>query len=436
MKSILNRLFKLSIAILTIFSFQTSLAQPVSQTFDNAGNFTYTIPTGYTATLTVEVWGGGGGGAAGTIARGGGGGAYARSQFTDQSPGSYTVVVGAAGAAGNSSGTPVATAGGQSSFSRTGVIVTVIANGGGAGTTTVGLGGAVGTSGNQANFKGGDGGNIDNGGNSSGGGGGASAANSANGGNGGNGVNNGTGGAGGTVSGTGITFGAGGKGGDRNGNTVLTDAFAGSAPGGGGGGRGADAGTSKPGAVGRVVITVSNVLPITLANFQARSEEGGALITWKVASEINNDKMLLERSKDGQRFQQIGQVKGRGTSTVPFEYQFLDENPGPGSTYYRLKQVDFDGTFEYSKVIVLDTEGFIQLYIYPNPAQERIFVRSSEEVINNGLHLFDALGRKTLLQWNGGSGLYEASLPKGLPSGLYLLSDARGEHQAKVCVQH
>jgi hypothetical protein len=177
-------------------------------------------------------------------------------------------------------------------------------------------------------------------------------------------------------------------------------------------------------------------LPITLANFQARSEEGGALISWKVSSEINNDKMLVERSKDGQRFQEIGQVKGRGTSTGPFEYQFLDENPGPGSTYYRLKQVDFDGTFEYSKVIVLDTEGFIQLYTYPNPAQERIFVRSSEEVINNGLHLFDALGRKTLLQWSGGSGLYEASLPKGLPSGLYLLSDAKGEHQAKVCVQH
>jgi hypothetical protein len=177
-------------------------------------------------------------------------------------------------------------------------------------------------------------------------------------------------------------------------------------------------------------------LPITLSNFQARSEEGGALITWKVASEINNDKMLVERSKDGQRFQQIGEVKGRGTSTVPFEYQFLDENPGPGSTYYRLKQVDFDGTFEYSKVIVLDTEGFIQLYTYPNPARERVFVRSTEEVINSGLHLFDALGRKTLLQWSGGSGLYEASLPKGLPSGLYLLSDARGEHQAKISLQH
>jgi hypothetical protein len=179
----------------------------------------------------------------------------------------------------------------------------------------------------------------------------------------------------------------------------------------------------------------STGLPITISTFQARSEEGGALITWKVSTEINNDKMLVERSKDGQRFREIGQVKGRGTSTIPFEYQYFDNNPGVGDTYYRLKQVDFDGTFEYSKVIALNTEGFIQLYTYPNPTRERIFVRSTEEVVLAGLHLFDGLGRKFLLQWSGGNGLYEAALPKGLPTGLYVLSDASGAHQGKISIQ-
>jgi hypothetical protein len=179
----------------------------------------------------------------------------------------------------------------------------------------------------------------------------------------------------------------------------------------------------------------STGLPITLSTFQARSEEGGALITWKVSTEINNDKMLVERSKDGQRFREIGQVKGRGTSTIPFEYQYFDNNPGTGDTYYRLKQVDFNGSFEYSKVIALNTEGFIQLYIYPNPTRERIFVRSTEEVVLAGLHLFDGLGRKFLLQWSGGNGLYEAVLPQGLPTGLYILSDVTGAHQGKISVQ-
>jgi hypothetical protein len=179
----------------------------------------------------------------------------------------------------------------------------------------------------------------------------------------------------------------------------------------------------------------STGLPISLNFFQARSEEGGALITWKVSTEINNDKMLVERSKDGQRFREIGQVKGRGTSAIPFEYQYFDNNPGTGDTYYRLKQVDFNGSFEYSKVIALNTEGFIQLYTYPNPTRERIFVRSTEEVVLAGLHLFDGLGRKFLLQWSGGNGLYEAVLPQGLPTGLYILSDVTGAHQGKISVQ-
>jgi hypothetical protein len=409
--------------LLILFACSAAFAQPVSTTYSTAGTFTYTIPAGYTATLTVEVWGGGGGGGGGNnAAGGGGGGAYARSQYLNASAGNYTVTVGAAGTAGASG--VQAGDGGESSFSRTGITTLSAAGGNGGNNNSGGNGAAAGTSGNQANRKGGNGGDNMNG---AGGGGGSSPSATADGVNGANGSNSG-GGAGGTL----IGGGAGGRGSDQDGNP---NADPGVQPGGGGGGRAGGGGTSKVGGVGRVVVTVSNVLPITLASFQARSEEGGALITWKVSTEINNDKMLVQRSKDGQFFQEIGQVKGRGTTIVPFEYRFFDANPGGGETYYRLKQVDFDGTFEYSKIIVLDTEGFIRLFVYPNPTRERVFVKTTQEVIDQGLHLYDYLGRKYPLQWFGGAGLYEANLPSNLAVGVYILSDATGANQGKISVQ-
>jgi hypothetical protein len=375
--------------------------------------------------LTVEVWGGGGGGGTGgNAAGGGGGGAYARSQFINVAAGNYTVVVGAAGIG---AGTNITGAGGASSFSGTGITTVTAVGGTRGGDDFGGAGGLAGSSGNEANFSGGNGGNRNGGG---GGGGGSSASSISDGNNGGNGTGAGAGGAGGVLTGAG----SGGRGSDRDG---TPDADPGAQPGGGGGARGRDdnVSTSKNGGVGRVVVTVSNVLPITLVSFQARSEEGGAMITWKVSAEINNEKMLVQRSKDGLNFQEIGQVKGRGTTNVPFEYHFFDANPGGGETYYRLKQLDFNGKFEYSKIIVLNTEGFIRLFIYPNPARERVFVKTTQDVIDLGLHLYDALGRKHNLQWTGGAGLYEATLPSQLTPGLYLISDPKGENKGKLLVQ-
>jgi hypothetical protein len=418
-----TRVLPVGVIFLVFLMGSISFAQPLDQTFNTAGTSTYVIPPGFTATITAQVWGaGGGGGGGGNAAGGGGGGAYASSQFLNLPAGTYNVVVGAAGTAG-SPGNP-AGAGGASSFSGTGITTLTAAGGNGGGNNIGGTGAALGTSGNLFNFGGGNGGNPGGG---SGGGGGSSASAISNGNNGGNG-SGANGGSGGVLTGAG----SGGRGSDRDG---TPDADPGAQPGGGGGARGRNGGTSKIGGVGLVIVKVDVVLPITLASFQARSEEGGAMITWKVSSEINNDKMLVLRSKDGLNFQEIGQVNGRGTSTVPFEYRYFDANPGGGETYYRLKQVDFDGTFEYSKIIVLNTEGFIKLFIYPNPTRERVFVKTTQDVIDKGLNLYDALGRKHNLQWLGGAGLYEATLPPQLTPGLYLISDPKGENKGKLLVQ-
>jgi hypothetical protein len=183
------------------------------------------------------------------------------------------------------------------------------------------------------------------------------------------------------------------------------------------------------------VLAVTGInLPIALSTFQARSEEGGILITWKVSSELNNDYMAIEKSRDGLQFQEIGRVKGRGTATSAFTYSFVDAHPLSSINYYRLKQVDTDGKFTYSKTITANSDGFIQLYVYPNPVSERIFVTGTEEMINAGLYLYNALGQRFLLQWKGGNGLYEAALPAVLSRGLYFLADSKGEYKTRLSV--
>ncbi|HMP23351.1 MAG TPA: T9SS type A sorting domain-containing protein [Saprospiraceae bacterium] len=208
------------------------MAQPVNQPFTASG--TYTVPTGYTAIITVEAWGGGGGGGTSMGGRdgGGGGGAYASSTFSVLE-GTYTVMVGMGGAAGmpgtaSSFGSTVVAAGGESTSSGTG-----------------GMGGAAMSSMGTITRSGGNGGSGGIGSPPNGGGGGGGSATASANGNNGNDNNGNTGGAGGMGEGNG---GAGG------GNTA--NGSVGMAPGGGGGGKGNNGMNSGAGARGEVRITV------------------------------------------------------------------------------------------------------------------------------------------------------------------------------------
>jgi hypothetical protein len=192
-------------------------------------------------------------------------------------------------------------------------------------------------------------------------------------------------------------------------------------------------------ASGDLFEAISNIpnapnLPITLQSFSAQSDEEGILVSWSVSSELNNDHMVVEKSLDGGNFYEIGRVKGRGTATSPFDYHLVDRDPRPGPNYYRLRQVDTDGKQHLSKVILANKEGYIRLFAYPNPTTDYLQVRATEEVINSGLHLMDMSGRKILLQWTGGNGMYETILPSHTPAGLYILTDAKGENRTKVSV--
>ncbi len=88
-------------------------------------------------------------------------------------------------------------------------------------------------------------------------------------------------------------------------------------------------------------------LPIDLLNFSAKLLNGEIELGWATAAEINNDYFTIERSNDGNKWEVIGYVQGAGNSNHVIHYDYTDQNPLEGVNYYRLKQTDFDGKYEY-----------------------------------------------------------------------------------------
>lgn len=97
-------------------------------------------------------------------------------------------------------------------------------------------------------------------------------------------------------------------------------------------------------------------LPIQLISFTGKNVNGNNILEWTTASETNSDYFIIERSEDGTIFYEIGEIKGAGNSNSILKYEFKDSNPLTVS-YYRLRQVDFDGNFTYSPVIELSSNS-------------------------------------------------------------------------------
>lgn len=120
--------------------------------------------------------------------------------------------------------------------------------------------------------------------------------------------------------------------------------------------------------------SATTVLPVTLVSFEAKSQAQGVLLSWVTASEKENDYFLVERSADGRNFSTVGKVAGNGTTNQKMSYSLLDKSAFTGTAYYRLKQVDYDGKYEYSKVISVKATAVpvaqVKVSFYPNPTSD------------------------------------------------------------------
>lgn len=116
-------------------------------------------------------------------------------------------------------------------------------------------------------------------------------------------------------------------------------------------------------------------LPVELVAFTGAISSSGALLNWKTASELNNAWFEIERSEDGTFFQLIQQLPGRGTVNSETSYQYLDKQPLEGLNYYRLRQIDLDGSYTFSRTIALTFEpGAHWAVTVMNPVTNQLFV--------------------------------------------------------------
>ncbi len=129
---------------------------------------------------------------------------------------------------------------------------------------------------------------------------------------------------------------------------------------------------------------LTNILPITLTYFNAEVLDEKVLLKWQTASEINNAFFIIERSQDGINFEDLFEVNGAGNSNIPINYSEWDETPLPGTSYYRLKQVDYDGreSTHNIEVVKLSDKTEFSVNMYPNPANRYINVAINSTVGN------------------------------------------------------
>lgn len=177
--------------------------------------------------------------------------------------------------------------------------------------------------------------------------------------------------------------------------------------------------------------TLINPLPVKLINLNATTNGSDVLVSWTTASEVNNRGFNVERSIDGKTFEYVGFVKGAGNSSVTNNYRLQDANAfvstGVSKLYYRLKQMDSDGKFEYSNIISLanDELNVVNVEAYPNPFGDKLTIAvQGVQAGNVHVDIVDISGRvmlsleKSIVNGNNSLIIDEASL---LSQGVYFV---------------
>lgn len=184
--------------------------------------------------------------------------------------------------------------------------------------------------------------------------------------------------------------------------------------------------TSFSGGTGAIALSPDTDLPVEFTNFKGWNDNAVNVLQWITETELNNERFEIERSIDLQNgFATIGVVSGAGNSSEVLTYAFEDTAPMLGINYYRLRQVDFDGTFTYSKIIAIDVKGLKDAQVFfPNPTLDLVsyqFNTTKEEALK--ITIIDLLGKtlaETVYQTNLGINTTKISLT-AYPAGTYLI---------------
>lgn len=180
-------------------------------------------------------------------------------------------------------------------------------------------------------------------------------------------------------------------------------------------------------------VPVCGPLPVTLLSFTGKAGNDKVTLYWNTAAEYNVKNIIIERSNDGVMYSRLSEVTPKGSSSFGAAYAAIDPYPFSGISFYRLKIIDADGRFEYSKIVriqMLKKEISIT-QLYPNPVTDLLHVQiQSDKLQSVQLFVFDITGKQLLAKTiNLKDGMNETNIPfvhRG--SGMYFIKyiDASG----------
>jgi hypothetical protein len=161
-------------------------------------------------------------------------------------------------------------------------------------------------------------------------------------------------------------------------------------------------------------------LPVTIVAFNAqKSGENHVALSWTTAQETRSDRFEVQRSLDGKQWLAIGTIKAGGeTNHTVAHYAFIDQHPVGGANLYRLKMIDTDASFAYSKIVSLEINNQFMLNVYPNPASDYVLVDTDSK---------EQIARVTAYNSQGAAVYNSVGSPvrpidvKALRAGIYLI---------------
>jgi hypothetical protein len=180
---------------------------------------------------------------------------------------------------------------------------------------------------------------------------------------------------------------------------------------------------------------LSQVVPVELTAFTAKAMHQQVILKWNTATELNNNGFEIQRKVAESDFATIGFVRGEGTTTNQREYSYIDKNLTDGKYFYRLKQVDYNGTYEYSSVIEVDVRSLNEYALeqnFPNPFNPITTIGYVlKEKTNAKLILLNAIGEEVVVLVNEeqDKGFHKLDFnASNLPSGVYFYQLRAGDY--------
>lgn len=182
-------------------------------------------------------------------------------------------------------------------------------------------------------------------------------------------------------------------------------------------------------------------LPVKLIGFKGEAEKDKIKLTWKTASEKNNNYFVVEKSTDGTEFTETGKVNGAGNSSIIKTYSLYDYFPSSGINYYRLKQVNDDGTVETSSLIYVNYDLPFDFSVFPNPADKEnsvVIECDAENAERLDVYVLNLTGKQLAHHQYQKSNKLEVDIKSlNLERGIYLLKIQIGNQNKikKLCIE-